>query len=233
MSWSIWLKNTGESITVRVINPLYVSAMVSLTCPAGAWQEDPQASPEDFQLAASGHSNRSQGADRARRDLWHNRPGHHRQSGQTQSKRGLQHQHKVYLRQKKKPNYRSNICMFLNVCSMFQLSGLPSWPIRQSMVHRHWPTRLGRPEDRLKAVVGCVLWLTATQPRLAGMTSRADRSTTSPWAVGSTGQWRRSWKGGADWLGLTSPTENWENLTPTQIQSLEKQQRQMSMNGNK
>ena len=36
---------------------------------AAAWQEDPEASPEDFQLAASGHSDRSQGADRTRWDL--------------------------------------------------------------------------------------------------------------------------------------------------------------------
>lgn len=53
---------------------------------ADAWQEDPEASPKDFQLAAPGHSYWSQGADRARWDCWHNRPWHDSQSGPTQSK---------------------------------------------------------------------------------------------------------------------------------------------------
>lgn len=56
-------------------------------CPSGARQKDPESSPEDLQLAASGHSDRSQGADCAWRDLCHDGPQRDSQSGQAQSKR--------------------------------------------------------------------------------------------------------------------------------------------------
>lgn len=202
----------------RGYNIAHLQKYVFHTKIPGARQKDPEAAPEDFQLAASGYLDRPQSADRPRRDLWHHRPGRHRQSGQTQSRRDPEHQWTCW--------FDRRMTSYLNVSSMCQLSGLQSWPTTQPM------RREGKPPGPRRAAAGSIPWRTSAQLWIAATDAPGIQSTASTWAARSAGQWKRSWRRGAGWPGSTGPTENRRSRTLTPIQS-PSQRRQTSTSGNK